>query len=34
MAVLLAAGDCFSADITTLDGKTYKDALVTDVEAD
>ncbi|HEV2714433.1 MAG TPA: hypothetical protein VGU64_04160 [Terriglobales bacterium] len=34
MAVLLAAGDCFSADITTLDGKTYKDAQVTGVEAD
>jgi len=34
MAILLAAGDCFSADITTLDGKTYKDAWVTDVEAD
>jgi len=34
MAALVAAVDCFSADITTLDGKTYKDALVTDVEAD
>ena len=34
MAVLLASGDCFSADITTLDGKTYKDARVTRVEAD
>lgn len=34
MAVLVAAVDCFSADITTLDGKTYKDALVTGVEAD
>ena len=34
MAALAAAVDCFSADITTLDGKTYKDALVTDVEAD
>ena len=33
MAVLVAAGDCFSADITTLDGKTYKDARVTSVEA-
>jgi hypothetical protein len=33
MAVLVAA-DCFSADITTLDGKTYKDARVTSVEAD
>ncbi len=33
MAVLVAADDCFSADITTLDGKTYKDARVTDVEA-
>src|SRR5439155_22388627 len=34
MAVLVAAVDCFSADITTLDGKTYKDARVTGVEAD
>jgi len=34
MAVLLAAGDCFSADITTLNGKTYKDATVTGVEPD
>jgi hypothetical protein len=34
MAVLLAASDCFSADITTLDGKTYKDATVIGVEAD
>ena len=34
MAALLAAIDCFSADITTLDGKTYKDAQVTAVEAD
>ena len=34
MAVLVAADDCFSADITTLDGKTYKDARVTGVEAD
>jgi hypothetical protein len=34
MAVLIAAVDCFSADITTLDGKTYKDARVTEVEAD
>jgi hypothetical protein len=34
IAVLVAAGDCFSADITTLDGKTYKDARVTSVEAD
>jgi len=34
MAALLAAGDCFSADITTLDGKTYKDARVTGIEAD
>lgn len=34
MAALVAAVDCFSADITTLDGKTYKDALVTGVEAD
>jgi len=33
MAALVAAVDCFSADITTLDGKTYKDARVTDVEA-
>lgn len=33
MAVLVAADDCFSADITTLDGKTYKDARVTGVEA-
>lgn len=33
-ALLLAAVDCFSADITTLDGKTYKDARVTGVEAD
>jgi hypothetical protein len=33
MAVLVAADDCFSADITTLDGKTYKDARVTLVEA-
>ena len=33
MAVLVAAVDCFSADITTLDGKTYKDARVTGVEA-
>jgi hypothetical protein len=33
MAVLVAADNCFSADITTLDGKTYKDARVTDVEA-
>jgi hypothetical protein len=30
----LAAGDCLSAGITTLDGKTYKDARVTGVEAD
>ena len=34
MAVLVAAVDCFSADITTLDGKTHKDAGVTLVEAD
>src|SRR5436309_7411757 len=34
MAVLVAAVDCFSADITTLDGKTYKDARVTGIEAD
>jgi hypothetical protein len=34
MAVLLASGDCFSVDITTLDGKTYEDARVTRVEAD
>ena len=34
MAVLVAAVDCFSADITTLDGKTYKDARVIGVEAD
>ena len=34
MAVLVAVVDCFSADITTLDGKTYKDAGVTAVEAD
>ncbi len=34
MAALVAAVDCFSADITTLDGKTYKDAQVTGVEAD
>jgi hypothetical protein len=34
MAVLLASSDCFSADITTLDGKTYEDARVTRVEAD
>lgn len=34
MAVLLAAGNCFSADITTLDGKTYKDATVTGLEPD
>jgi hypothetical protein len=34
MAALLAAVDCFSADITTLDGTTYKDAQVTGVEAD
>ena len=34
MAVLLVTADCFSADITTLDGKTYKDARVTGVEAD
>jgi len=34
VAVLLAAGNCFSADITTLDGKTYKDATVTGVEPD
>jgi hypothetical protein len=34
MAVLFAAVDCFSADITTLDGKTYKDARVIGVEAD
>lgn len=34
MAVVVAAVDCFSADITTLDGKTYKDARVTGVEAD
>jgi len=33
MAVLVAADDCFSANITTLDGKTYKDARVTGVEA-
>ena len=33
-AVLLAAGTCFSADITTRDGKTYKDATVTAIEAD
>ncbi len=33
MAVLVAAVECFSADITTLDGKTYKDARVTGVEA-
>ncbi len=33
MAVLVATVDCFSADITTLDGKTYKDARVTGVEA-
>jgi hypothetical protein len=33
MAVLVAADDCFSTDITTLDGKTYKDARVTGVEA-
>ena len=33
-ALLLAAVDCFSEDITTLDGKTYKDARVTGVEAD
>ncbi len=33
MAVLVAADDCFSADVTTLDGKTYKDARVTGVEA-
>ena len=33
MAVLVAADNCFSADITTLDGKTYKDARVTGVEA-
>jgi hypothetical protein len=34
MATLVAAVDCFSADITTLDGKTYKDAQVTNIEAD
>ena len=34
MAALVAAIDCFSADITTLDGKTYKDAVVTEVDAD
>jgi hypothetical protein len=34
MAVLVSADDCCSADITTLDGKTYKDARVTGVEAD
>jgi hypothetical protein len=34
MAVLLAAGNCFPADITTLDGITYKEAKVTAVEAD
>jgi hypothetical protein len=34
MAVLLAAGNCFPADITTLDGITYKEAKVTSVEAD
>jgi hypothetical protein len=34
LAVLVAAVDCFSADITTLDGKTYKDAQVTNIEAD
>jgi hypothetical protein len=34
MAALAAAVDCFSADITTLDGKTYKEAQVTGVEAD
>lgn len=34
MAALVAAVECFSADITTLDGKTYKDAQVTGVEAD
>jgi len=34
IAALVAAVDCFSADITTLDGKIYKDAKVTGVEAD
>ena len=34
MAVLLGAGNCFPADITTLDGITYKEAKVTSVEAD
>jgi hypothetical protein len=34
MAALVAAVDCFSADIKTLDGKIYKDAQVTGVEAD
>ena len=34
MAAVFAAVDCFSADITTLDGKTYKDAQVTGVEED
>src|ERR1700751_4885195 len=34
MAVLLAVGNCFPADITTLDGITYKEAKVTSVEAD
>ena len=34
MAVLLGAGNCFPADITTLDGITYKEGRVTSVEAD
>jgi hypothetical protein len=33
-AVLLAGGDSFAADITTLDGRTYPDATVTSIEAD
>jgi hypothetical protein len=33
MAVLLTGSACFSADITTLDGTTYKDATVIGIEA-
>ena len=32
IAVLLTAGHCFSADITTLDGTTYKGATVIGIE--